>query len=106
MSASVAACAGPLAASITSSTAQAPRDARRELRLLVEANGDAVAVLYFIVAALQPQPGALPRLGFAARLEQLVPWNHLGANESLRQIAVDLARGIDGLVPRSHVPGA
>src|SRR5262252_2958879 len=102
MSASVAARALPLMAS---SASAATHVTPRQLRLFVEANVDAVAVLYFIVAALQPQPGPLPRLGFAACLEQFVPWNDLGANEPLRQIAVDLAGGIHRLVPRSNGPG-
>src|SRR5438105_10378598 len=97
-------------AAAAGSAASAPNSAISAISagrtLLVEADRDAVAVLHFIVAPLQPQPRALARLGLAARLQQLVPRHHFGANETFREIAVDLARGIDGLLAAAHGPGA
>src|SRR5437762_6727403 len=72
----------------------------------IEADGEAVAVLNHIVPSLQSLPAPLPRTLLASRLEQLVPWHDLGANESLGEVAVDLSGRVDRALSFRQRPGA
>src|SRR5262245_59125372 len=87
----------PADAEVTSRTiAAAPSSPTRSHRratsgLLVEANREAVAILNLVLLSFEPQPAAIARRLLASRLEQLVPGDHLGADEALGEIAVDLA---------------
>src|SRR6185436_12739706 len=71
---------------------------------LVEADLHRVAILHTVLASFQPQPALVAGPCVAARLEQLLVGDHLGANEALRQIGVNLARRIDRRVTTLHRP--
>src|SRR5262245_13622531 len=80
------------------------------LLLLVEPDLEAVAVLHHVVASLEPQLAALARLRLAARIEQLIAADDFGPDEALREVGVDLARGVHGALavaqgPRAHLVG-
>src|SRR6516225_8714330 len=72
---------------------------------LVEADLDAIPVLHHVVPALEPRPGLLARPRLIAGLEQPIPRHHLGANEALREIGVDLARGVHRALAAPQRPG-
>src|SRR3954454_3505426 len=55
---------------------------------------DHVAVLNDVVAALDPQGATVAGGGVAAGVDQLVPGDHLGADEALLDVAVNPARGL------------
>src|SRR5262245_14204763 len=74
--------------------------------LLIESDLDAVAVHDPVVAPFEPRPVALLGLRLAARLQQPVAGRHLGADESLGEIAVDGARRVQRAVPVVERPGA
>src|ERR1043166_8607617 len=81
-----------------------------DTRLFVEPDLQAVAILHDVVPALEARAAALPGGRFRAGLEQPRARDDLGADESLRQVGVDLARGIHGAValaerPRPHLVG-
>src|SRR5436309_571364 len=73
---------------------------------LVEPDLEAVAVLHLVVAAFEPHPGTLARRRLAAGLEQLLARHHLGADEALRQVGVDLPRRVHRLLAPAQRPGA
>src|ERR1043165_6675302 len=75
-------------------------------RSLVVADLHAVAILHLVVASFQPQRALRARRRGAARVEQLLPRDRLGADEALRQVAVDLARRVDRTLALAQRPGA
>ena len=64
----------------------------RRRRLGRELDRDHVAVGHPVVAALEPQRAPVARAGVAARLDEHVPGDHLGAHEAALDVRVDLAR--------------
>src|SRR5690242_1430521 len=64
----------------------------------VEAHVEDVAVLDHVVAALHAHPAAALGLGLAARLNQLVPLDHLGPDEPAGEVGVDLAGRLLGIL--------
>ena len=72
----------------------------------VETDLEHVAVLHFVVLALDAQLADLARLRPRPDLEQLVPVDHLGADEPALQVAVDHARALGRLGAGAERPRA
>src|SRR5581483_9661012 len=70
-----------------------------------ELDGDHVAVLDDVVAALEAQGAALAGAGVAAVVDQLLPGNDFGADEALLDVGVDLAGGVPHRQALAEVPG-
>src|SRR5438046_557704 len=71
---------------------------------------DAGAILYHVVSPLEPAPAALAGGRLRSGLQQSRARNHLGADETLRQVGMDLARGVHRTLslaqrPRPHLVG-
>ena len=67
---------------------------RRGAWLRRELDGDHVTVGHHVVAPLEPERSAVARAGVAAGVDQLVPADHLRANEPLLDVGVDLPCGM------------
>src|SRR2546422_4331970 len=74
-------------------------------RLYREAEVDDVAVLDDVVLALEPQLPRLAALGLAPEAHELVVGDHLGADEAALDVAVDLARRLEGRRAAADRPG-
>src|SRR4051794_194346 len=59
-----------------------------------ELDGDHVAVVHHVVAALEPERAALACPGVAAGVDERLPADDLGADEALLDVRVDLAGGV------------
>src|SRR6478736_7439336 len=69
-----------------------------------ELDGQHVAVVHQVVAALEAQRAAIARAGVATSFDERVPADDLGADEALLDVGVDLARGVPGGQPVAQVP--
>src|ERR1051326_3844003 len=81
-----------------------------DTRLFVEPDLQAVAILHDVVPPLESRAAALAGDRFRAGLEQPRARDDLGADEPLREVGVDLPRGVHGVValaqgPRPHLVG-
>ena len=72
-------------------------------RAHVEADVEHVAVLDDVRLALEPLRPALRRLCVRAGIEQVVPADHLAADESAGDVGVDRAAGLDAVWPSRRV---
>ena len=72
----------------------------------VEEDVEDVAVGDFVVFAVGLEEGAFLGFGFGAAVEQVVPADDLGADESAFEVAVDAAGGALGVGPGGDGPGA
>src|SRR4029453_3899465 len=83
-----------------------PRSGGTGSRSFVETDLETVAILDTVLATLEAQQRFLPCRRVAADLEQAVPRHDLRADETLRQVAVDLPRGIHRPLAVADRPGA
>src|SRR5947208_8789000 len=79
--------------------------ATKSSRLHREPEVDDVAVLDDVVLALEPQLPRLAALGLAPEAHELVVGDHLGADEAALDVAVDLARRLEGRRAAADRPG-
>src|SRR5436309_13932013 len=67
---------------------------------------DDVAVRDDVVLALEPEPTRLAAPGLAPQAHEVLVGDHLGADEAALDVAVDLARRLEGRRAAANRPGA
>ena len=76
------------------------------MRLHGEPEVDDVAVLHDVVLALEPEFPGLAASGLAPEAYEVLVGDHLGADEAALDVAVDLARRLEGGRAAADRPGA